>query len=359
MNYNFRDLSIIILLVLLILLINNLNRYEHFYFRRFPNTRALRGTGNKINNNQRQSQTLINQSQIDVPKKLVIVEPEPISDCPVKKKNLGIFNTDNDSRTSSYVEKSDSLTHGKLFDFFERDPHGNLDYSENKILVKPTTTTTTTSNKDLIQKLKDLIQNLKDCKNVCVLFYSSKTQQFDLDFTNDILGGDGDSIKKHFGNFSNPNNLSQYKTINNILNKNVCTSDEEVITDATKFKYFGGTLFNNKTPDNVIDIFKKGVYNDDIPLVAPTVFKVVDCNQNNNKNFCFNNGIKKYPTLKFYQKVEYCTKDNLGEEKNEKLRVRRQGLSEFREMGSYNSNDFSSDNIKKLLKKYLFNEEDI
>ena len=49
------------------------------------------------------------------------------------KKNLGIFNTDNDSRTSSYVEKSDSLTHGKLFDFFERDPHGNLDYSENKM----------------------------------------------------------------------------------------------------------------------------------------------------------------------------------------------------------------------------------
>ena len=88
MNYNFRDLSIIILLVLLILLINNLNRYEHFYFRRFPNTRAFRGTGDKINNNQRQSQTLINQSQIDAPKKLVIVEPEPISDCPVKKKKF-------------------------------------------------------------------------------------------------------------------------------------------------------------------------------------------------------------------------------------------------------------------------------
>ena len=350
MNYNFRDLSIIILLVLLILLINNLNRYEHFYRIRLPNTRAFRGTGNKINNNQRQSQTLINQSQIDVPKKLVIVEPEPISDCPVKKKNLGIFNTNNDSRTSSYVEKSDSLTHGKLFDFFERDPNGNLDYSENKMLVKPTTTTTTTSNKDLIQKLKD-------CKNVCVLFYSSKTQQFDLDFTNDILGGDGDSIKKHFGNFSNPNNLSQNRTINNILNKNVCTSDEEVITDATKFKHFGGVLFDSQTDNNVIiDTFKKGVYNDDKSLVAPTVFKVVDCNQNNNKNFCFNNGIKKYPTLKFYKKIEYCTKDNLGEEKNEKLRVRRQGLIEFREMGSYDSNNFETDNIKSLLKKYLFNE---
>ena len=344
MNYNFRDLSIIILLVLLILLINNLNRYEHFY-----RTRAFRGKGRRRRSSSSNTSSRSTSRRSYALKKLVIVEPEPISDCPVKKKNLGIFNTDNDSRTSSYVEKSDSLTHGKLFDFFERDPHGNLDYSENKMLVKPINITSN----------KDLSQYLKDCKNVCVLFYSSKTQQFDLDFTNDILGGDGDSIKKHFGNFSNPNNLSQYKTINNILNKNVCTSDEEVITDATKFKYFGGTLFNNKTPDNVIDIFKKGVYNDDIPLVAPTVFKVVDCNQNNNKNFCFNNGIKKYPTLKFYQKVEYCTKDNLGEEKNEKLRVRRQGLSEFREMGSYNSNDFSSDNIKKLLKKYLFNEEDI
>ena len=347
MNYNFRDLSIIILLVLLILLINNLDRYEHFYRIRLPNTRAFRGTGNKINNNQRQSQTLINQSQIDVPKKLVIVEPEPISDCPVKKKNLGIFNTNNDSKTSSYVEKSDSLTQGKLFDFFQRDPYGNLDYSKNKILVEPVTNTSN----------KDLVQNLKNCKNVCILFYSSKTQQFDLDFTNDILGGDGDSIKKHFGNFSNPNNLSQKDIVTQLLNKNICTRDEEVIIN--EFKYFGANLFNSKTDNNVIiDTFKKGVYNDSIPLVAPTIFKIVDCNQNNNKNFCFNNGIKKYPTLKFYKKIEYCTKDNPGEEKNKKLRVRRQGLSEYREMGSYDSNNFSSDNIKNLLKKYLLNEED-
>ena len=303
MNYNLRDLSLIILLVILITITCSINMNEYFY----------------------------------------------VVGCPIKKKNFSIVNTDNDSKTSSYVKKSDSLTHNKLFDFFERDHHGNINYSENKILVKPITTTSN----------KDLIQNLKNCKNVCILFYSSKNQQFDLDFTNDILGGDDDSIKKHFGNFSNPNNSSQIDAINNILNKNVCIHDEEIITN--EFKYFGNNLFNSNTDNNVIiEIFKKGVYNNDLLKVpSPTIFKVVDCNQNNNKNFCFNNGIKKYPTLKFYQKIEYCTKDILGDENNLKFRVRRQGLREFREMGFYDSNDFSSDNIKKLLKKYLSNKEDI
>ena len=301
MNYNLRDLSLIILLVILITITCSINMNEYFY----------------------------------------------VAGCPIKKKNYGIVNTGNDSSKTSYVEKSDNLSHGKLFDFFERDQYGKLDYSLNKILVTPI-------NGEINNKL---IQNIKDCKNVCILFYSSKIQQSDLDFSKDILGGDSDSIKKHFGNFSNPNNPNRRETIKHLLNKNVCTSDEEVITNANKFKYFGDSLFIDKTNENIIDTFKKGVYNNDLSKISsPTVFKIVDCNLHNNTNFCFNNGIKKYPTLKFYKKIEYCSKDNLGEENNLKLRVRRRGLSEFREMGSYDSNDFKQENIKNLLKKYLFNE---
>ena len=294
MNYNLRDVTLIILLIILIFSASRLVIKEKFFddINSFMDSDSDDAINEDAANTDSSDNSDSSGNKSD-------------NGCPIPTKETPFMNNKMSKNEIDIV--GDQLSYNKMFDFNRSDRGSGLIISGKKLEYN-----------DYLDKIfKDVDKtDVEQCENVCILFYSSKVKKFNLD-TSDL---DNDSVEKHFGNFSKAEKL------NDIIYSNTCTTDDSIIRDQTKFGYFATELkddngelrynYNNVFfhPKTIFEKLKKGVYNNYFSI---TKEQLDDINENINIERKYEDCLIKQERKRMRDRMRDRMRMQIGEEPEE------------------------------------------